>query len=166
MNVPETVFLTTSQAASLLQVHESSVKRWTNDGRVRPAKTHGGHRRIPLPALLELAREMRCESALLRLGRHGAPLAEATLACRERNDFGPMVDLVTGFCDHEPVGHLTEALRYLSAAAGIPISRIFDNILAAALHRVGRQWEEGSRTVAMEHRFTQKVLDALHQFRS
>jgi excisionase family DNA binding protein len=160
------ILLTTSQAASLLQVHESSVKRWSNDGRVRPAKTTGGHRRITLSALLELARKMRAESALLRLAPHGEALAMATLACRERNDFSPMVDLVLRFCDHESVHFLTEALRYLADAADIPITRAFDSILAEALRRVGRQWEEGSRTVAMEHRFTQKVLDALHTFRA
>ncbi len=156
------LLLTTSQAASLLQVHESSVKRWSSEGRLHPAKTSGGHRRIPLPALLELAREMRSDSPLLRLGPNGAELAQATLACRERNDFQPMVDMVVRLCDHEPVEHLLGALEYLSQAAGIPIPRAFDCILAAALRRVGRQWEEGSRTVAMEHRFTQKVLDALH----
>lgn len=158
--------LTTSQAASLLQVHESSVKRWSNGGLVRPAKTSGGHRRIPLPDLLDLAREMRSDSPLLRLTPHGIDLARATLACRERNDFGPMVDLIVRFCDNEPVHYITDALEYLSAAADIPIPRAFDCILADALRRVGRQWEAGDRTVAMEHRFTQKVLDSLHAFRA
>ena len=55
------ILLTTSQAASLLQVHESSVKRWSNAGRVAPAKTTGGHRRITLSALLELAKEQLLE---------------------------------------------------------------------------------------------------------
>jgi methylmalonyl-CoA mutase cobalamin-binding subunit len=77
-----------------------------------------------------------------------------------------MVDLVMRFCDEEPVHYLTESLRYLAEAADIPIPRAFDSILAESMRRVGRQWEEGSRTVAMEHRFTQKVLDALHAFRA
>lgn len=160
------MLLTTSQAASLLQVHESSVKRWTNDGLVSPAKTAGGHRRIAMGALLDLAREVRADSPLLRLQPHGVALAEATLACRELNDFGPMVDLVIRFSDHHPVHYLTDSLRYLAVAADLPIPRAFDVILAEALRRVGRQWEEGSRTVALEHRFTQKILDALHAFRA
>jgi methanogenic corrinoid protein MtbC1 len=162
----ENLLLTTSQAASLLQVHESSVKRWSNGGVVNPEKTSGGHRRIALENLLDLARRMRGDSPLLMLEPHGIELARATLACRERNDFAPMVDLVMRFCDEEPVHYLTASLRYLAEAADIPIPRAFDSILAEALRRVGRQWEEGSRTVAMEHRFTQKVLDALHAFRA
>lgn len=162
----ETALLTTSQAAGLLQVHESSVKRWSNGGTVKPTLTAGGHRRIALPELLELARGMRPDSPLLKLAPYGPELARATLASRERNDHGPMVDLVLRFCDQEPVHYLTEALRYLAAAADIPIPRAFDAVLAEALRRVGRQWEEGSRTVAMEHRFTQKILDALHAFRA
>lgn len=162
----ETTLLTTSQVAGLLQVHESSVKRWSNGGAVRPTLTSGGHRRIALPALLDLAREMRPDSPLLRLDPYGTELARATLASRERNDHGPMVELVLRFCDQEPVHYLTESLRYLASAAGIPIPRAFDAILGESLRRVGRQWEEGSRTVAMEHRFTQKILDALHAFRA
>src|SRR5688500_4332747 len=103
----EEILLTTSQAASLLQVHESSVKRWSNGGLVSPSKTTGGHRRIALPALLDLAREMRSDSPLLRLAPHGAELARATLACRERNDFAPMIDLMVRLCDGEPVHYLT-----------------------------------------------------------
>lgn len=161
-----TKLLTTSQAASLLQVHESSVKRWSNGGLVKPVKTAGGHRRIDMLALLELAKEVRGDSPLLRLEPHGVALAEAALACREQNDFDLMVDLVIRFSDNHPVHYLTDALRYLAVAADIPIPRAFDAVLAEALRRVGRQLEEGSRTVAMEHRFTQKILDALHAFRA
>lgn len=162
----ENLLLTTSQAASLLQVHESSVKRWSNGGLIRPAKTSGGHRRIALSTLLEMAREMRSDSPLLGLAPHGPELAMATLACRERNDAGPMVDLIIRICDQEPVHYLTQALGYLAPAAGISMPKAFDTILAEALRRIGRQWEEGARTVAMEHRFTQKILDALHALRA
>lgn len=42
----------TREAAEILQVSESSVKRWTDDGQIPSYKTAGGHRRYRLDDLL------------------------------------------------------------------------------------------------------------------
>lgn len=157
--------LTSTQAAGLLEVHESSVKRWTNEGKLAPVKTDGGHRRISLHDLLEFARSKRSGSALLRLAPFEAELAQAALACRERNDFLPLADLIVKLCDTKPPGYLMDMLRYLESACGIPLPRIFDLGITQAMRRIGREWDAGTRSIAQEHRFTQKVLDALHGLR-
>jgi methylmalonyl-CoA mutase cobalamin-binding subunit len=60
---------------------------------------------------------------------------------------------------------LVELVRYLHTAFEIPITRTFDLGLAEALRRIGREWSTGVRTIAHEHRFTQKVLDSLYGLR-
>lgn len=157
--------LTTSQAAGLLEVHESSVKRWTNDGALRLTKTKGGHRRISLAHLIEFARAERPDAALLLISPYEAELTRAALAARERNDFGPLADLILILCDRASPSYLIKAMRYLESACGVPVSRSLDLGMAEALRRIGAEWAEGRRTVAQEHRFTQKVMDALHGLR-
>src|SRR6187549_3486938 len=95
----EITLLTSSQAAGLLEVHESSVKRWTNEGALRPIKTKGGHRRISLPGLIEFARAERADASLLGLAPFEVDMAKAALAARERNDFQPLAGLIVRLCD-------------------------------------------------------------------
>lgn len=161
----EPFLLTTSQVAGLLEVHESSVKRWANEGRIKPEKTSGGHRRISLAALVDFARAERPDAALLRLAPFEAEMARAALACRERNQFKPLADLIVRLCDTRPPGYLVAVLQYLEKVCGVPRSRSFDQGLSEALRRIGGEWAAGARSIAQEHRFTQKVLDAVHGLR-
>jgi excisionase family DNA binding protein len=157
--------LTSSQAAQLLEVHESSVKRWTNEGALKPARTPGGHRRIPLPELLQFARAQRTEAALLRFSPFEQEMGRAALAARERNDFDPLASLIVKLVDTQPPGYLVRALLFLERACGVPLARSFDLGVGEAMRRVGGQWEKGLRTIAHEHRFTQKIMDSLYALR-
>jgi MerR family transcriptional regulator, light-induced transcriptional regulator len=161
----EALMLTSSQAASLLQIHQSSLKRWTNEGLLVPSNTKGGHRRIALPTLLDFIRKERPEGSLLRFAPFETEMAQAALACRERNNFLPLSDLIVKFCDTQPTGYLVDLVRYLQEAFDVPMTRTFDLGLADALRRIGREWSTGMRTIAHEHRFTQKVLDCLYGLR-
>jgi MerR family transcriptional regulator, light-induced transcriptional regulator len=159
------MLLTSSQAAGLLEVHESSVKRWTNEGVLRPIKTKGGHRRIPLPGLIEFARAERPEASLLGLAPFEEEMAHAALAARERNDFRRFSELINLMCDTKPPGYLVRSLKYLESGFGIPLTRAFDLGIAESMRRIGTEWSEGTRSISRGHRFTQKILDALYGLR-
>jgi excisionase family DNA binding protein len=162
MTETDSVFLTTSQAALLLQVHESSVKRWSNTGDLKLEKTTGGHRRIRFDALLDFARAKAPGSDLLFFAPHEEEVARAALDARDRGNFAGVQELVLRFCDTEAPRWLAHLMRYFEGPCGIPMARLFDHGIAGALAEVGKQWQSGSRTIALEHRFTQKILDALH----
>ncbi len=162
MNEKDFKLLTSSQAALLLGVHESSVKRWSNAGDLPTEKTGGGHRRIRLEALLDFARARGVGAELLAFTPHEEEVALAALDALERDDFEGVRELVLRFCDTQPPAWLSRLLAYLEETCGIAMARMFDAGVAAALAEVGRQWQTGARTIALEHRFTQKILDALH----
>lgn len=154
--------LTSSQAALLLRVHESSVKRWSNGGALKSEKTSGGHRRIRFSDLMEFCDTQAFEAELRFFAPHEEEVARAALAAREHGDFTGVQELVLRFCDTEPPRWLVKLIRYLNEAIDLPLPKLFDAAIGGALTEVGRQWQTGSRTIALEHRFTQKVLDALH----
>lgn len=162
MHENQDLTLTTSQAALLLQVHESSVKRWSNGGGLKLEKTAGGHRRIRFEDLLTFSRAQKLDADILFFCPHEEEVARAAFEARERGDFSGVRELVLRFCDTESPRWLVHLIRYLDDVFGIPLAKIFDAGIAGALREVGRQWQSGSRTIALEHRFTQKILDALH----
>ncbi len=162
MNETTDITLTSSQAALLLRVHESSVKRWSNGGELRSEKTAGGHRRIRFSDLMAFCERQAFDADLLFFKPHEEEVARAALAAREQGDFAGVQELVLRFCDTEAPRWLVKLIRYLNEAVDLPLSRLFDAALGGALGEVGRQWQTGARTIALEHRFTQKVLDALH----
>jgi excisionase family DNA binding protein len=52
-----------SEAAKLLGVHPSTLRRWEREGRIKPARTSGGRRRYDLAEIApELARDSKPES--------------------------------------------------------------------------------------------------------
>jgi MerR family transcriptional regulator, light-induced transcriptional regulator len=163
-NMTETAqtLLTTSQAATLLQVHESSVKRWTNQGELVSQKTAGGHRRIAIQELLHFAQAKNISAAIRTLAPHEEEIAMAGFAAREQNDFSGLQELILKFCDAEPTYWLSQLLLLTETVFDLPLTRIYDSAIGGALREVGRQWQSGSRTIALEHRFTQKVVDALY----
>jgi excisionase family DNA binding protein len=55
-DLPE--MLTPGELARLLHVNAKSVSRWCRMGRLHAVITPGGHRRIPLAAVLDLLRGM------------------------------------------------------------------------------------------------------------
>ncbi len=52
--VAPTRLLSVREAADRLGVHVTTVRRWTDDGRLASVRTEGGHRRIPLDAVERL----------------------------------------------------------------------------------------------------------------
>jgi methanogenic corrinoid protein MtbC1 len=162
MNPAFADLITSSQAAALLQVHESSVKRWSNRDGLTSQKTTGGHRRLVLTELFAFAKRKKLIADILAFIPYEEEVAIACLAAREKNDFSELRDLILKFCDVLPSRDLSKLLLYAENVIGIPISKLYDEAVGGALREVGRQWQSGSRTIALEHRFTQKVVDALY----
>jgi excisionase family DNA binding protein len=149
--------LSPRQVADALGVSESSIKRWSDDGLMATQKTAGGHRKLARADVLRFVREQ------------GYDIGKPELLGLVRVPRDPFVDravqdqLVAALVDGDG-----EAIRRLLVALfirGEPLTAIFDELLAVALHEVGNQWEHGSVRVFEEHRAIELVHRALHEIR-
>ncbi len=143
--------LTPRQAAAIVGVSESTVRRWCDDRLIATARTSGGHRRIARAALLAHAR------------RSGfAPRTAPILAGRGGRS-APIDELADRFF-HAVVGSGPGGGRVFTAewlGRGDPVDLLFDAVIAPAMRRVGRDWEVGALAVFEEHRATASVIGAL-----
>lgn len=152
------VFLSTAQVADALGIGVSTVKRWVEDGILPASKTAGGHRKLLLADVLEVARQNNLpvrDLALLTPGvsakRHRlepASLGEALYKALIAGD-----------------GQQVRAMIHGAYGNGMRIEALADFAIAPAMHRIGTDWEIGRIDVMHEHRATQLCAGALFELK-
>lgn len=151
--------LTPNQVARAIQVSESSVKRWCDDGKIRTRYTAGGHRRIPMDGLIEFLRTSKHQ--LLRPEVVGLPATTGqTTRIVERGAAQFCNALLAG--DEERCRRIVLDL-YLASHS---ISAICDGVFAAAFEEIGTKWECGDAEVYQERRGCEISTRVLHELRS
>lgn len=151
--------LSPRELAEALGVSESSVKRWADDGRIRAARTAGGHRRIPVREAVRFVRES--EAVLLR--PELLTLDELRQVDRDRPDGDEtdrLYDLLAAGAAPEAVGFLVSL--YLD---GWAVARLLDGPVRGAMERLGELWHHDEAGIFLEHRAVTVVLRALSRLR-
>ena len=133
--------LTTREAAALLGVGPTSIKRWADSGLIIYMKTPGGHRRYDR------------ESVLAMLGH--AP--ESPISLARATIEGEWIErLGRG----GPIGETIDALHRERERCGAwwPVAEA----LALVLREVGRRWESGALTILQEHLISARLMRAVN----
>lgn len=159
------LFLTTTQVAQLLSVHPSTVKRWCNDEELTFDKTEGGHRRIHLNDVLELARERQITSFLQPFSPYEAHVWTAVNAAVGDGDFSRVHALAMGWLH---LGHLRRigALFFeLGRHPELSFAQFCDRGLAGFMVQIGETWRSGRLRVGEEHMVTEALVETLFRLR-
>ena len=146
MHYSPTKFLTTRQLSRVWLVSEATIKRWADTGQLKSSRTVGGHRRFPLAEVMRFQTERGL----------GAATGVATLPAADADAKAATFDAeeVAGqFFEALRRGHAGEATALLLEAhmLGAELDRIFDEVVAPSLHRVGDFWYGEEMSVADEH---------------
>ncbi|MEC9466401.1 MAG: helix-turn-helix domain-containing protein [Myxococcota bacterium] len=151
------------QAAKMLGVSESSMKRWCDKGLLEIHRTAGGHRRIPVSSLL----------AFVRQGGHqifypeeiGLPAGVTHSATTAHND---ALDLL---CRALSNGQEETARQIILSTwlGGTPLSEILDLYVAPVFMEIGCAWEHQDIEVYQERRavvMAERILNELRNLLS
>lgn len=143
--------VTPRQLAEAIGVSESSLKRWSDAGKIEVTRTEGGHRRITIAEAVRFIRSSRQQ--VVRPEVLGLPQKQATDAT--------LTELLSR-------GDARAVVASISAAFldGVPIAALCDGPLRAALTRIGELWRESVEGVMIEHRATSVCIDALATVRT
>lgn len=151
----ESVF-TPRQVATALGVSESTIKRWVDSGRLRATKTLGGHRKLPLGAVVSFVRATGQEiedPELLGLVSNAGGLDPESL----------QDELFNRLVEGDEPGVRGIMIRLYQN--GLPISEIGDRLLSPAFRRIGELWAAGELEMHHERRSCTTVLAVLHEIR-
>ncbi len=137
--------LSPRQVARAIGVSESSLKRWCDSGRIQVVRTLGGHRRLPVPAVLRFLRDEGHRLA------HPEVLGLPSNTGRGQRVLGRAADqLAAALGDGDVV--VVRQIVFDLYLADHPLSTIADRVLAPAFHELGRRWECGDLEVYRERR--------------
>jgi MerR family transcriptional regulator, light-induced transcriptional regulator len=151
-------YVSTTQVAEALGISVSTVKRWVESGILPAQKTAGGHRKLLLADVLELARQSNLpvrDPALLNAGRRNRRVLDPPEL--EENLYG---SLVAGDAN------TVRSLLHGAYGSGMPVETMADSVIAPAMHRVGHEWETGRIGVMHEHRASQLCAGALYELKA
>jgi excisionase family DNA binding protein len=157
---PDFQYFNSDEAAKILNVNVSSIKRWTEEGELECVKTVGGHRKFLIQHLAKF------------LERHQTKISKANIFPVEnetdleislhtlRGDYQFLVNYVyeqARLCSRTQVQRVFNGL-YLGQT---PLYAIYDKLVTPVLYQVGNQWEKGELTIIEEHLTTQTIRDCL-----
>lgn len=155
---PVKQLLTTKQVARALGVSESSLKRWCDQGRVPCTRTEGGHRRLPLDGVIAFIR--RAGHPVARPELLGFPprrgKGRRTLRAAQADLYRA---LVAG--QEKAASQIIFDLFF----AGIPLSRLFDELAAPVFRQLGQAWSCGQAEVYQERRAVEIFRHILYDLR-
>ena len=127
-------YLSTIQAAAILAVSVSTVKRWVDDG-ILPVRhrTAGGHRKLLWAEVLALARQGD-------LPRGDLTVLPVTLATDSTVDLAASgADLWKALRDGQ--GEEAHTIIRRAYSSGVAVETIADEIIAPAMKKLGHDWE-------------------------
>jgi excisionase family DNA binding protein len=148
-------FLSTAQVAEGLGVGVSTVKRWVEDGILPATKTAGGHRKLLLADVLEVARRNNLpvrDLARLSSSARGARLHDPSALWKELHQALLKGDAIA-----------VRAIVHGAYRNGMPIETLADEVIGPAMHRIGTDWQTGSIDVMHEHRASQLCAAVLFE---
>ena len=151
--------LSPKQVAAAIGASESSLKRWCDQGLLTTVKTAGGHRRIPVQEALRFVREHNhtvVEPRLLAMPGTDDRKSRRIENCAER--------LAENLLANNE--QACRAIVFDLFLAGQPVSRIFDEVIAAAFRIIGEKWECHEAEIYQERCSCQIALRILHELRS
>jgi excisionase family DNA binding protein len=163
--VPDGVALTSSEAAALLDVHTSTVKRWCNDGELESELTPGGHRRISIHAATTFARDRGIGTILVPFHPYEPHVWTVLRAITEDGSFKELTTLAMQWVRRGDFERLEQLLLTLGRIGSVPLSDFCDSALRDLLDSIGGEWERGRLRVGDEHMTTEVVIGVLHALR-
>ena len=155
-------WLTTGEAAELVDVHASTVQRWCDDGDLPCRTTDGGHRRIGFDDLLGFVRERDVLPA--RYGEDTLRVYRALVDVHRAERWEGLVECVYEWVSEGVAGRTGRLLSTL-VETGLPLSDVLDGCIAGVLYRIGQAWENDHLGIGDEHRMVHRLEDGLHELR-
>ena len=153
-------FFNSQEAAKILGVNVSTIKRWTDEGKMECIKSAGGHRKFLINHLADFLKLNKKKISRINLfpleNRTDLEISHHIL----KGDFDFLVGHVlqeANNCNRESVQQVLNGL-YLGQ---YPLCDIYDHLVTPVLYHIGENWRSDAVSIMEEHLATQTIRDCI-----
>lgn len=153
-------YYNSEEAARILGVNVSTIKRWTNEDKLKCIKTAGGHRKFLFNHLAEYATKTKNINSKLSI----VPLeTEKDLVITHHIMKHHLHELIEFVLQNALESNRKDIQKVLHGMyiAQYPLEVIYDDLITVVLHDIGRLWEKGKITSTEEHIASQSIKDCI-----
>jgi excisionase family DNA binding protein len=143
-------FLNSKEVAQMLGVNVSTIKRWTQSGKLPCQTTAGGHRRFMMADLINLVNENKSaivKSNVFRLESEEDARISYHVVKRD-------YDFLKGFVIKQALEGRSEKVQQILSGLYMvrsPLHEIYDDLLTPVLWELGDRWDRGDVSIIEEH---------------
>ncbi|HAY33702.1 MAG TPA: excisionase family DNA-binding protein [Ignavibacteria bacterium] len=153
------MILSSKKAAEFLNVNESTVKRWADNGKLKSFKTPGGHRKFKFEDLKKVSEE----NHYLTPEMSANFMSAKTISDIKDRDYA---SLSKKFGKYLLKGDSVSSydLIYLLYLNKTPVAQIFDEVVKRSMENIGDLWSKGFLGIEDEHIASGALLSVIHRF--
>ncbi|MGE5458428.1 MAG: cobalamin-dependent protein [Methanococcaceae archaeon] len=153
------VYISTKEVASLLNVTETTIKRWTDTGSINCVKTLGGHRKYLIEDIEQFAKSNNIPFTGASLSSEDISMERLGYAVYT-NNLSSAADMLFEEALYGNRDSIFELLMFLHRMR-IKFSDIIDQVIFPAMFKVGEMWEKNKLKIEQEHLITDTIKTAL-----
>ncbi|MFN0181653.1 MAG: MerR family DNA-binding transcriptional regulator [Gemmatimonadales bacterium] len=153
-------YYTPRELSDALDVSESSIKRWVDDGLLAATRTAGGHRRI---AIAEAVRFLRSSGIAVSgpIRMFGGRVSVVSVDGTSPDALGgQLLDAL-----QRDDGETSRSLLLGAFLGGWTIAALADGPIRLAMSAIGELWSHSDQGIVIEHRAVDSILQTLGQLR-
>ena len=155
----ENTYISTREVADLLTVTDTTIKRWTNSGKLKCVKTLGGHRKYLLSEVENFAKENNISITGITTPLRKDQREQLGFALYSKN-MDKAADIIMEEALQGDREGTFESLLYL-VKNRMKLADIVDDIIRPAMEKIGYLWETKKLGIEQEHLATDTIKTAL-----
>ena len=158
-------YLNSKEVASIMGVNVSTIKRWTDSGRLDCYQTVGGHRKFLLSHLKYFLNEKINNKLKINVIEYLNKGEKELIQRIERVDYVYLRDCLFQLGLQQKVDSIRAIINSL-LINGEPQHRIYDELILNLLNRIGEQWKKNKLSIADEHVISETIRSVIYRIQS
>ena len=158
-------YLNSKEVASIMGVNVSTIKRWTDSGKLDCYQTVGGHRKFLLSHLKNFLKEKINQKLRVNIIQYLNKGDKELIQRIDRIDYKYLRDYLLQLGLQQGVDSIHDIINSL-LIKGEPQHRIYDELILNLLNRIGVQWSKNKFSISDEHIVTETIRNVMYRIQS